>query len=141
MKLIKFISDYVEEDILIQRNSIYEYVDKREVLINDECEDECLRFGFEYKIEYEGELIYVGCDYIVELSIIPHNPDYTLEDFIKKMIKDALVKDGDYVKVWEKTFGINKPVKKVADQCDYNGEWKALQKEIDKKYGNGGFLR
>jgi hypothetical protein len=141
MRLIKFISDYVKDDILIQRNSIYEYVDKREVLITEECEAECSKFGFEYKIEYEGELIYVGSDYIVELSAIPYNPDYTPEDFIKEMTKDALVKDGDYVKIWEETFGINKPVKEVADQSDYTGEWKALQKEIDKKHGDGGFLR
>lgn len=141
MRLIKFISDYVSGDILIQRNSIYEYIDKREVVINDDCEDECLRFGFEYKIEYDNELIYVGSDYIVELTEVPYNPDYTPEDFEKKMTKDALAKDGNFVKAWEDTFGINKPVKKVADQNDYTGEWRSLQKDIDKKYGNGGFLR
>ena len=50
MRLIKFISDYVKDDILIQRNSIYEYVDKREVLITDECGQSVQSLGLSIRL-------------------------------------------------------------------------------------------
>jgi len=108
-------------------------------MIGLECFDECSTFGFVYRVK-AGDIIH----HIVETAVveIDHiiNKDYTEEEWEMFITQDALVKDGDYVKAWIQTFGINKPVKDSTDQCDYNGKWESLQKKIEKEYGpNQGF--
>jgi len=140
MSKIKFISDFVSGEVTFERNGIWEYIDKYETLLPISCDNDCERFIWIYKVTFENIEYLINGDYVVEIDYVI-NKDYTKSQWDKFIMKDILVEDGDYVKEWIRATGINKPVKDVTDQCDYNPRWKSLQKQIEKKYGNdsGGF--
>jgi len=142
MSKVKFINNCQVEGALgtpytFVRNGIWDYLDKYITLIDGEYDNEPL-FGYVYRIETDYGILIVVENYVVEIDYVI-NKDYTLEGWNDFIMTDAIVEDGNYVKVWEDINKINKPVKEVADQCDYNFTWRALQVKIDKMYGNGGF--
>ena len=138
MSKVKFHNDCQVGEHIFTRNSIWDFTDKYMALIGG-CYTECPEYGYMYRIQTDYGILEVDQSCVVEIDYII-NKDYTEEEWEKFITDDALVEDGDYVKAWINTFGINKPVKDRADQCDYNGDWVQLQKQIDDKYGeDGGF--
>ncbi len=140
MSKVKFTDDYQSGVDVFVRNSIWDYIDKFQTLVTESCDDDCDHFVYQYRIDVNGTIHTVPETTLVDINYVL-NKDYTLEEWNAFIMKDAIVDDGDYVKMWESINGIEKPVKVVADQCDYNPAWKRIQKKIDKLYGNGGFER
>jgi hypothetical protein len=141
MNRIKFIQDFNISGDTFVRNGVWDYIDKYEVLLPVSSSNPKERFVFIYRVEANETIYPVDGDYVVEVDAVL-NKDYTQEGWNEFITEDKLVEDGDYVKSWIETTGIITPVKSTADQCDYNGEWKNLQKKIEKLYGdNGGFER
>jgi hypothetical protein len=138
MKVVKFHEDYQAEEHVFTRNSMWEFLDKQEELDDSMCDEDCNYYEWKYRIKVKDRIFSVPGEYLVEINVF-FNKDYTEEKWREFITKDQLVEDGDYVKAWIETFGINKPVKSIADQCDYPPAYKRLQKQIDEKYGNGGF--
>jgi len=118
MQLIKFHDDYNVNGATFIRNGEYEFVDKHEEYHDD--------WIWVYRVEVNGVRYSVNGDCVVEIDSEQdkYNKDYTKEHWEKKITKDAMVKDGNYVKAWIKTYNINKPVKDRIEQTDYNGAWK-----------------
>jgi len=142
--LIKFIENYVskpgtEDSYVFERNQLWEFTDKVHIkYVYTGCEPCEQVYGYAYRIRLESGVLH----YIPEalVTCIDSNElvnwDYTQKKWNEKITTDALVEDGNYVKVWEKTFGIAKPVKDRADQCDYSGEWWEVKRKIDEFYRN-----
>jgi len=134
VNLIKFISDYVIDNLIFERNGVWEYKDKIRTTIVPDCGDDCLSVtGFVYRIEMNGKLYNIPESEVVVLQsrdII--NKDYTKSQWNKDKSKDALVEDGNYVKANMETFGMEKPVKDIQDQSDYDGRWKEIKRKMDQ---------
>lgn len=138
MAKIKFTDDYYVDGDVFVRNSIWDYIDKHEEFIPKNCDNNCNRFALVYRININDHIYSIPEDYIVEIDNII-NKDYTEGEWDVFITKDAMVVDGNYVKSWEEANAINKPVKDVTDQADYDGRWRELNKRIKERWGNGGF--
>jgi hypothetical protein len=95
-----------------------------------------------YRICINDLLYLIPEDEVVELEseeIINH--DHTPREWISSVTKDALVKDGNYVKAIMETFGMNKPVKEIEDQADYAGAWRRLYAEEKNQYRTNGGVK
>ena len=138
MNLVKFHDDTQVLGHVFTRNSVWEFKDSFDTLAPPDCDNACERFVRNYRIPTEIGLLTVTENDVVKIDLVI-NKDYTEEEWNAFIMHDALVEDGDYVKAWRETFGINKPVKESADQCDYTPEWKKLNVKIKEKYGTGGF--
>jgi len=137
MSKIKFHDDCRVDKFIFTRNSIWDFIDKYMTLVSG-CYTECAEFGYIYRVKTDYGIFNVNEGCVVEIDHII-NKDYTEEEWEKFITDDALVEDGDYVQAWINTFGIDKPVKDRADQCDYTPEWRRLNKEIEAKYGTTTF--
>ncbi len=135
---IKFIEDYQVDDLIFERNGVWDFLDKYETLSEGLCEIECLEFIFMYRIEFEGEILHIPGTYLVEIEGVI-NKDYTKSQYEQFVTKDAYVKDGDYVKASKEILGVDEPVKDRADQCDYPPGWERINKETQKLYGDNAF--
>ena len=143
VKGIKFISTYSipEQDVAFERNGLWEFKDKYESF------DFELGYIWIYRIEFEDEIFLIPSTEVVELEVRDlKNKDYTKQQWDKKITTDGYVdeisKDGDYVQTAKILYGINEPVKKIADQADYDKDWIATQKRMERffrqrKSGNG----
>ena len=129
VKKIKFTDTYTIDNIGFERNSVWEYYDKYET-INYGDGDE---FILMYRIKIGDDFYKIPEDVVVEFDET-YNKDYTKEQWRKKITTDAMVKDGNYVKAWRETYGINEPVKPIADQNDYNWKWTELRRRMEEFY-------
>lgn len=131
---IKFTSDFSIDGVTFIRNSVWDYIDKHEEIVYDDCQ-ECSPFwDIIYRVQTSEGVYRVSGYIVVEVDDVGrYNKDYTKEEWDKKITTDALVKDGDYVSAWRKTYNINKPVKDREDQTDYGSEWKETKKRMDSE--------
>lgn len=129
--MIKFTDDYAVEDVIFQRNSRWDYYDKREELVYSNNDPSSSWFMWVYRIKENDKFYTIPGDRIVEYEET-YNKDYTKEEWNKKIHKDAMVKDGNYVKAWKKSYGIANPVKSRSDQNDYNWKWRDLSRRMER---------
>ena len=130
--IIKFHNDYTVDGITFPRNSEWEYYDKHNELVIDDCLD-CSNWETIYRIQTDYGLHQIEGHYVIELDDTSrYNKDYTHEEWNKKITTDSLVEDGDYVRKWKETYNINKPVKDGAEQTDYGREWTKTKKRMDE---------
>ena len=138
MKKIKFHSDFVVGGVLFQRNSIWEYYDKHDEVAEEDC-DESLFWETIYRIKIDDSLYRIKGCYVVEVDDVGrYNKDYTKEQWRDKVTKDSMVEDGDYVKMWRKTYNINKPVKDRAEQTDYDSSWNSTARRAREYFKDKG---
>jgi len=139
MLLIKFHENYViEGKFTFLKNGIWEYIDKYENFTTEPCVDCVDQIKWYYRVQFEYIIYHIPDTHVVQMTEQDiYNKDYTRPGWDEKITTDAMVDDGDYVKAWEESLGIAKPVKPRADQCDYRGEWYELKKRIDKFYAGG----
>ena len=125
MSFIKFHEDYNINGVTFTRNAVYEYVDKHEEYDGD--------WVWIYRVDVNGIRYSIDGEYVVEIDEKDNN-DYTWDEWKKKVTTDAMVKDGDYVSHWKRINGINEPVKKTAEQTDYDSTWRKTEQRARKHY-------
>ena len=128
MQLIKFHENYSANGVIFVLNGEYEFVDKHEEYHDD--------WIWVYRVEINGVRYNVDGDCVVEITsnLDKPNKDYTWDQWKTKITHDTMVEEGNYVKAWKNSFGINDPVKEGVEQTDYDSGWKRTQKRIREYY-------